>query len=180
MLARTLVGRTKDLRELLLPNDPLEDELGLNDDDELLERRGPANGRRLEASAVFTAVALIVGMISVGVMMAGPLDELFFFGLNVGRDLELPNGRITGVNPFFLLFPNFDLGSSSSSSSPSLAEDSPMDPSSTAGVGLIRSDDGVTTLPYAAVASMFKRLSTAEASIGFAKMMLEVLSMTCA
>ena len=127
-----LVGLTKERRELLLP--PAEDELlelGLNAETEPLERRGPENGRRLDASAVLTAVALIVGIISVGVMMAGPLVDLFFLGLNVGRDLELPKGRITGVKPFFPFDGNLDFGSSSSSSSPSFIDESLIDPSST-------------------------------------------------
>lgn len=177
-LARTLVGLTKDRRELLPPNDPLDDALGLKADTDPLDLRGPENpGRRLEASAVFTAVALIVGVISVGVMMAAPLVELFLFGLKDGRDLELPNGRMTGVKPFFLPG-NFPFESSSSSSSPSLTV-SLIDPSSTGAVGFI-SCDVEMTFPIAAVGSMFTLLSTAEASICFAAMMLEVLSMTCA
>lgn len=171
MLARTLVGRTKLLRELLPPND-VDDELGLKAETDPLDRRGALNGLLLDASAVFTAVALIVGVISVGVMIDAPLVELFFFGLNVGRDLELPNGLMTGVKPF-LLPGNLDFGSSSSP----LADDS--DPSSTAGVGLINCEVGDTT-PTAAVGSMLTRLSTADASIDLARMTLDVLSMTCA
>lgn len=137
VLARwTLVGLTNDRRELLPPNDPLDDELGLKAETDPVDRRGPENpGRRLEASAVFTAVALIVGVISVGVMMAAPLVELFLLGLNDGRDLELPKGRMTGVKPFFLP-PNFPFESSSSSSSPSLTV-SLIDPSSTGDDGFI-------------------------------------------
>lgn len=177
-LARTLVGLTNDRRELLPPNDPLEDALGLKAETELLDRRGPENpGRRLEASAVFTAVALIVGVISVGVMMAAPFVELLRLGLNDGRDLELPKGRMTGVKPFFLPG-NLPFESSSSSSSPSLTV-SLIDPSSTGAVGLINCDVE-TTFPIAAVGSMLTRLPTAEASICFAAIMLEVLSMTCA
>lgn len=171
MLARTLVGRTKLLRELLPPND-VDDELGLKAETDPLDRRGALNGLLLDASAVFTAVALIVGVISVGVMIDAPLVELFFFGLNVGRDLELPNGLMTGVKPF-LPPGNLDFGSSSSPP----ADDS--DPSSTAGVGLINCDVGDTT-PTAAVGSMLTRLSTADASIDLARITLDVLSMTCA
>lgn len=116
--ADVLDGRTNERRELLPPNDGTFEELGLNADTDPLERRGPAKGRRLDATAVFTDVALIVGIISVGVIIAGPFDELFFFGLNVGLDLELPKGRMTGVKPFFF-DGNFDFESSSSSSSPS-------------------------------------------------------------
>lgn len=173
ILARTLVGLTKERRELP-PKVALDEELGLKADTDPLDRRGPEN-RRLEASAVFTAVALIVGMISLGVMIAGPFVELFRLGLKVGRERELPKGRMTGVNPFF--FGNFDLSSSSSSSS-SFVDDSLIEPSSTAGVGFINCDDGEMPLEIAAVGSIFTRLSTADGSIGFAKMMLDVLSMT--
>lgn len=101
MLALALVGLTKDLRELLEPPEKPLVELGLNEATPPADERRGALNRRLDDSEDFTAVALIVGMISVGVMIAGPFVELFLFGLNEGRDLELPNGRITGVNPFF-------------------------------------------------------------------------------
>ena len=94
MLALALDGRANERRELLLPNEGLPEALlGENEAIDPLDFLGPAKDRRLEASAVLTDVALIVGMISVGVMIAGPLAELFLFGLKVGRDRELPKGH---------------------------------------------------------------------------------------
>lgn len=102
-----------------------------------LDLLGPPNGRRV--SDDLTAVALIVGVISDGVMIAGPFDDDFFFGLKTGRDLDVPNGRMTGVN-FFGAF------ESSSSLFVSLIE-----PSMTAAVGLITEDFGDTTFAFEAV-----------------------------
>lgn len=160
MFARALVGLTKVLRELLPPDGTLE--LGLKAATDPEERRGPEKPRR--DSEDFTAVARIVGMISLGVMIAAPLE--LFFGLNAGRDLELPNGRMTGVKPFFFC----EDFASSSSLTLSLIE-----PSRTAGVGLINCDVGDTT-PTAAVGSIANLPSTADGRI--AAKILEVLSMT--